>query len=138
MGNPVSCAKRPPTSQSTDVLLVETAADGREGFDKASDHPFDLIILDVMLPRRNGLDVCRDIRAAGNSSLATGSGRLTQAEELADELHRQGEGRDRPAAQTYFFKPAVQFTTTLTAWVDSTMSAFTITRPSAATSHASP
>ena len=45
--------------------VVETATDGREGFDKASSHPFDLIILDVMLPRRNGLDVCRDIRAAG-------------------------------------------------------------------------
>lgn len=29
--------------------VVETAGDGREGFDKASDHPFDLIILDVML-----------------------------------------------------------------------------------------
>jgi len=27
--------------------------------------PFDLIILDVMLPRRNGLDVCRDIRNSG-------------------------------------------------------------------------
>src|SRR6266576_1320313 len=45
--------------------VVETASDGREGFDKASSHPFDLIIMDIMLPRRNGLDVCRDIRAAG-------------------------------------------------------------------------
>jgi len=27
--------------------------------------PFDLIILDVMLPFRNGFDVCRDIRQAG-------------------------------------------------------------------------
>ena len=45
--------------------VVETAADGHEGFQKASSQAFDLIILDVMLPRRNGLDVCRDIRAAG-------------------------------------------------------------------------
>ncbi|MGH9432550.1 MAG: response regulator transcription factor [Terriglobia bacterium] len=41
---------------------VETAADGVEGFEKASTANFDLILLDVMLPRRNGIDVCRDLR----------------------------------------------------------------------------
>ena len=39
--------------------------DGDEGFDKATRLPFDLIILDVMLPRKSGFDVCRDIRQAG-------------------------------------------------------------------------
>ena len=45
--------------------IVDTAADGQEGFDKAASQPFDLIILDLMLPVRSGLDVCRDIRQAG-------------------------------------------------------------------------
>ena len=45
--------------------IVDTAADGVEGFEKATTRPFDLIILDVMLPYRSGLDVCRDIRQAG-------------------------------------------------------------------------
>lgn len=45
--------------------VVETASDGNEGFDKASSYPFDLIILDIMLPGRSGLDVCRDLRGAG-------------------------------------------------------------------------
>jgi hypothetical protein len=45
--------------------------------------------------------------------------------------------RDR-TAQAYFFKPAVQFTTTLMAWVDSPTSIFVITRPSGAISHAAP
>lgn len=45
--------------------IVETAADGSEAFEKATNLPFDLIILDLMLPRRSGLDVCRDIRHAG-------------------------------------------------------------------------
>jgi two-component system alkaline phosphatase synthesis response regulator PhoP len=45
--------------------IVDTAGDGQEGFDKASNLPFDLIILDLMLPRRSGLDVCRDVRHAG-------------------------------------------------------------------------
>ena len=44
---------------------VDYAVDGDEGFDKATRLPFDLIILDVMLPRKSGFDVCRDIRQAG-------------------------------------------------------------------------
>ncbi|HEX4230928.1 MAG TPA: response regulator transcription factor [Bryobacteraceae bacterium] len=44
---------------------VETAVNGVEGFEKASRGPFSLIILDVMLPRKNGLDVCRDLRHDG-------------------------------------------------------------------------
>jgi two-component system, OmpR family, alkaline phosphatase synthesis response regulator PhoP len=42
--------------------VVETAADGVSGFERASSEPFDLLILDVMLPGRSGLDVCRDLR----------------------------------------------------------------------------
>jgi two-component system, OmpR family, alkaline phosphatase synthesis response regulator PhoP len=45
--------------------LVDFAIDGEQGFEKAMHQPFDLIILDIMLPRRSGLDVCRDIRRAG-------------------------------------------------------------------------
>ncbi len=44
---------------------VDCAGDGEEGFRKATEEPFDLILLDIMLPRRNGFDVCRDIRQAG-------------------------------------------------------------------------
>jgi len=44
---------------------VETAQDGESGLIAATTSAFDLIILDVMLPRRNGLDVCRDLRQRG-------------------------------------------------------------------------
>ena len=44
---------------------VESAADGEEGFQKALHGKFDLVILDVMLPRKRGLDICRDLRKAG-------------------------------------------------------------------------
>jgi len=44
---------------------VNAAQDGEEGYKKALRLSFDLIILDVMLPKKNGLDVCRDIRQAG-------------------------------------------------------------------------
>jgi two-component system alkaline phosphatase synthesis response regulator PhoP len=45
--------------------LVECAADGDEGLDRATQLPFDLIILDIMLPRRDGLNVCGGIRKSG-------------------------------------------------------------------------
>ena len=45
--------------------VVDFAVDGEEGTEKATQLPFDLIILDIMLPRRSGLDVCMDIRRAG-------------------------------------------------------------------------
>src|SRR5580698_2703130 len=46
-------------------FAVDYAANGDEGFEKATQLPFDLIILDVMLPKRDGFDVCRGIRDAG-------------------------------------------------------------------------
>jgi two-component system alkaline phosphatase synthesis response regulator PhoP len=44
---------------------VEFAADGDEGLRKATGLPFDLIILDVMLPGRDGFSICEAIRKAG-------------------------------------------------------------------------
>lgn len=44
---------------------VEVARNGEEGFNHGTRDVFDLIILDIQLPKRNGFDVCRDIRQAG-------------------------------------------------------------------------
>jgi two-component system alkaline phosphatase synthesis response regulator PhoP len=44
---------------------IETAGDGVTGLERAAGEPFDLIILDVMLPKKNGFDVCRDLRQRG-------------------------------------------------------------------------
>ena len=46
---------------------VTTATDGEQGFESASTEPFDLLILDVMLPRKSGFEVCRDLREQGFS-----------------------------------------------------------------------
>jgi two-component system alkaline phosphatase synthesis response regulator PhoP len=45
---------------------VEFAVDGEEALRKATRDAYDLILLDVMLPKKSGYDVCRDIRMAGN------------------------------------------------------------------------
>ena len=43
-------------------FAVKSAADGESGLQMALAESFDLIILDVMLPKKNGYDVCRDLR----------------------------------------------------------------------------
>jgi two-component system alkaline phosphatase synthesis response regulator PhoP len=47
---------------------VVSATDGKAGLEKAQSENFDLIILDVMLPKKNGYDVARDLRQKGNAT----------------------------------------------------------------------
>jgi DNA-binding response OmpR family regulator len=42
---------------------VVQATDGREALDRFAEQPFDLVVLDVMLPQLDGLEVCRRLRA---------------------------------------------------------------------------
>ena len=44
---------------------VESAGDGNVGLTRASTEPFELVILDVMLPGMSGFDVCRELRQQG-------------------------------------------------------------------------
>ena len=47
---------------------VEWAKTGDAGYELALAKPFDLIVLDVMLPGKNGFDICRDLRREGVSA----------------------------------------------------------------------
>ena len=53
----------------TDLRLegyeVEVAEDGETASQRARDEPFDLILLDIMLPGKDGFAVCREVRSAG-------------------------------------------------------------------------
>jgi two-component system alkaline phosphatase synthesis response regulator PhoP len=51
-----------------DGYEVLTAADGEQGLAQALAARPDLVILDLMLPRRSGLDVCRELRARANAT----------------------------------------------------------------------
>lgn len=42
---------------------VQIAPDGQKGMDLGESLPFDLILLDIFLPEKNGLEVCRYLRA---------------------------------------------------------------------------
>jgi len=70
---------------------VEYACDGPEGLEKARKLPLDLIILDIMLPRKDGFEVCRAIRAAG---CATPILMLTARSQTADTVNGLKIGAD--------------------------------------------
>ncbi|MGH9681257.1 MAG: response regulator transcription factor [Candidatus Acidiferrales bacterium] len=70
---------------------VEPAANGVDGLEKATRLPFDLIILDVMLPKKSGFDVCREIRDAG---LITPILMLTARGQTSDKVNGLKIGAD--------------------------------------------
>ena len=70
---------------------VDYACDGIEGLEKARTLPLDLIVLDIMLPRKDGWEVCRAIRAAG---LATPILMLTARSQTADTVNGLKIGAD--------------------------------------------
>ena len=61
----------------------DAALDGGEGLDKALNNRYDLIILDLMLPKVGGFDICRQIRGAG---IATPVIMVTAREEEVDKI----------------------------------------------------
>ena len=50
------------TNLAHEGYCVDTAYDGQEGQDFAELTPYDLIILDILLPKKDGLEVCRELR----------------------------------------------------------------------------
>ena len=47
-------------------FTVEVAFDGNDGLWMASEGSYDLLVLDIVLPGRNGYRICADLRASGN------------------------------------------------------------------------
>lgn len=80
-----------------DGYEVVVAADGQEAFERVATEPVDVIIMDVQMPRMDGLDTCRSLRANGD---ATPVLMLTARTAIADRV----EGLDA-GADDYLVKP---------------------------------
>jgi two-component system copper resistance phosphate regulon response regulator CusR len=70
---------------------VDVAQDGEEGSYKAHITPYDLFILDVLLPRKDGLTLCRELRKAGHSTPIL---MLTARDSLEDRIAGLDHGAD--------------------------------------------
>jgi two-component system alkaline phosphatase synthesis response regulator PhoP len=75
----------------SDGYTVESSGDGLEAQNLAMSHAYDLIILDIMLPSRNGFDVCRHLRKNGvNTPILM----LTARSELTNKVQGLKSGGD--------------------------------------------
>jgi DNA-binding response OmpR family regulator len=70
---------------------VSIESNGQKGFDLAKTDAFDLIILDINLPSKNGLDICRDLR---NQKIKTPILMLTARSEEIDKILGLETGAD--------------------------------------------
>lgn len=50
------------TALTSERYAVDTAFDGPEGLEKALKNSYDAIILDIMLPKKDGIEVCKELR----------------------------------------------------------------------------
>lgn len=74
-----------------EAYVVDIAYDGIEGFDLASSEPFDLIILDLMLPGMDGLTLCKKLRASGKHTPIL---MLTAKGQVEDRVEGLNSGAD--------------------------------------------
>ena len=79
------------------TFAVNVAADGESALEQAELNDYDLVILDVLLPGKDGFEVCREMRAAGSSMPIL---MLTARDAVEDRI----EGLDT-GADDYLTKP---------------------------------
>lgn len=78
-------------------FAVDVAYNGNGGFDLASTESYDTIILDLLLPGKTGLAICKDLRKEGNHTPIL---MLTARGELSDKVEGLNSGAD-----DYLVKP---------------------------------
>ncbi len=83
---------------------VDIAEDGERGLAWTNVVDYDLIILDIMLPRRDGLDVCRTLRARGNQTLIL---MLTARDAVEDRVLGLDSGADDYLVKPFSFAELV-------------------------------
>jgi len=79
---------------------VDVQYDGADGAFWASEYPYDVILLDIMLPKKDGLAVCKELRAKG---LNTPIIMLTAKDTVPDKIAGLDVGADDYLAKPFSF-----------------------------------
>jgi len=80
---------------------VDTAGNGQEGLEKALAHIYDLIILDIRLPGKDGWTVCRELRESGSQTPIL---MLTASDATEDRIKGLDLGADDYLAKPFDFR----------------------------------
>src|SRR4030042_655231 len=80
---------------------VDVCRDGEEAMDLAMANPYDVIILDIMLPKKDGFSVCRELRQAG---VLTPILMLTAKDTVEDKVAGLTEGADDYLTKPFSFE----------------------------------
>src|SRR5215471_17328476 len=81
-------------------FVVDVAATGEEGEERAISSEYDVIVLDWLLPGKDGLTVCRGLRAAGNSTPIL---MLTARDSVVDRVSGLRTGADDYLTKPFAF-----------------------------------
>lgn len=74
-----------------ELYAVDVCRDGEAAMEAAALNPYDVIVLDIMLPKKDGFAVCRDLRQIG---LLTPILMLTAKDTIEDKVAGLTEGAD--------------------------------------------
>jgi len=80
---------------------VDVCYDGEDALFQAQVNQYDLVILDVMLPKKNGFSVCKEIRKEGNLTPIL---MLTARDQLEDKVKGLQEGADDYLTKPFAFE----------------------------------
>lgn len=84
-----------------ETWATDVAYDGEEGYDFASSEDYDVIILDLMLPKMDGMEICKKLRAEGNNIPIL---MLTARGEVSDRVEGLNSGADDYLTKPFAFE----------------------------------
>jgi len=79
---------------------VDVATDGAAALQQAADNRYDVVVLDVLLPEKNGLEVCRELRSSGNTAAVL---MLTARDAVDDRIIGLDAGADDYLTKPFHF-----------------------------------
>ncbi|MGB9681970.1 MAG: heavy metal response regulator transcription factor [bacterium] len=82
-------------------FVVEVAYNGEDGLYLAENEEFDLIILDILLPKLDGFELCNRLRTKGNSTPIL---MLTAKDDIEDRVHGLNIGADDYLVKPFAFE----------------------------------